>query len=76
MKLLRVGDKKKAACEKCKAFVNATFKLKDVDLSDKIAIVKNVLVGICDNCNSVIVLPHQSSDLVKETIDKSRLAES
>ena len=74
MKLLQAGDQQKAACEICKTFVNATFKLKNVDLSDKSATVKNVLVGVCDNCNSVIVLPHQESCLVKKTIDKSRLA--
>ena len=76
MKLLKVGDQQKAACEICKAFVNTSFKLKDVDLSDKSATVKNVLVGVCDNCNSVIVLHHQSSDIVKETIDKSKLTEA
>jgi hypothetical protein len=72
----RLIDQQKAACEICKAFVNTTFKLKDVDLSDNSATVKNVLVGFYDNCNSVIVLPHQSSDIVKGTIDKSRLTEA
>jgi len=33
MKLLKVGNQQKAACEICKEFVNTTFKLKDVDLS-------------------------------------------
>lgn len=68
MKLVNVGDKQKAACEECKAFVNATFQIRNVDLSDKSATVKNVLVGVCDNCNNVIILPHQSVGLVKETI--------
>tara|TARA_R110001592_G_scaffold82307_7_gene243782 strand:- start:14410 stop:14640 length:231 start_codon:yes stop_codon:yes gene_type:complete len=76
MKLYQVSDQQKAACEKCKAFVNATFKLRDVDLSDKSSTVKNVLVAVCDSCNEVILLPHQSSDLVKETIDKSKLTEA
>jgi hypothetical protein len=76
MKLYQVNDKQKAACEKCKAFVSATFKLRDVDLSDKSDTVKNVLVGVCDICNDVIVLPHQSSVLVKKTIDKSKLTEA
>ena len=74
MKLLQLGGQQKAACEECKAFVNATFKIRDVDLSDKSATVKDVLVGVCDNCNSVIILPHQSAGLVKKTIDENRMA--
>ncbi|GAA6170731.1 hypothetical protein NBRC116592_04010 [Colwellia sp. KU-HH00111] len=65
MKILKVGDSQKAACEKCQSFVNATFKLRDVTLSDS-GKVKNTLVGVCDKCDkcdSVILIPHQSTPI-------------
>lgn len=72
MKLFRVGDTQKAACEKCEEFVDATFKLQDVPLSDNSTIVENVLVGVCNQCDSVIVLPQQETHLVKATIAKAK----
>jgi broad-specificity NMP kinase len=73
MKLFKIGDVQKAGCEKCKAFVDATFVLRDVPLSDGSCIVENVLVGVCNQCDSVTVLPQQESELVKSVIDKARL---
>jgi hypothetical protein len=73
MKLFKIGDVQKAACEKCKAFVDATFMLRDVPLSDGSCIVANVLVGVCNQCGSVTVLPQQESELVKSAIAKARL---
>lgn len=72
MKILKVGDTKKAACNSCKSFENVTFKLKDTPFSDGSGIVKNVLVGVCDRCNSVVVLPHQSAPAVKRQLEVQR----
>lgn len=72
MKILKVGDTKKAACNNCKSFQNVTFKLRDVPFSDGNGMVKNVLVGICDNCDSVVVLPHQSTPAVKKQLEIQR----
>ncbi len=63
MKILKVGDSQKAACEKCQSFVNTTFKLRDVTLSKNSGKVKNTLVGVCDKCDSVILIPHQSTPI-------------
>ncbi len=68
MNILKVGDHKKAACFKCKLFQTVTFKLRDTPFSDGSGIVKNVLVGVCDNCDSVAVLPHQSTPAVKKQL--------
>lgn len=76
MKLFKIGDVQKVACENCKAFVNATFVLRDVPLSDGSCIVENVLVGVCNQCDSVIVLPQQESELVKSAIAKARLTKA
>lgn len=72
MKIFKVGESQKAACEKCQSFENATFQLRDVPFSDGTGIVKNVLVGVCDKCDSVTVLPHQSTPAVKKQYEAKR----
>lgn len=74
MKILKVGDTQKAACNKCKSFKDVTFKLRDVPFNDDSGIVKNVLVGVCNTCSSVVVLPHQSTPLVKKQLEIQRKA--
>jgi hypothetical protein len=69
---VKVGDTQKAACNNCKAFKDVTFQLRDVPFNDGNGIVKNVLVGVCDCCNSVIVLPHQSTPAVKRELEVQR----
>ena len=71
MKIFKVGESQKAACNKCQSFENATFQLRDVPFSDGTGVVKKVLVGVCDKCDSVIVLPHQSTPVVKQQYESS-----
>lgn len=72
MKIFKVGESQKAACDKCQSFENATFQLRDVPFSDGEGIVKKVLVGVCDKCNTVTVLPHQSTPAVKKQLEQQR----
>lgn len=72
MKILKVGDTKKAACNNCESFQGVTFQLRDTPFSDGTGIVKNVLVGVCDACDSVAVLPHQSTPAIKKQLEKQR----
>jgi hypothetical protein len=72
MNIVKVGDKGKAACDKCKAFVTATYKLRNVPFSDGSGTVDNVLVGVCEQCDDVCVLPHQSTPMVKHALKKQR----
>ena len=72
MKILKVGDTTKAACNHCESFQTVTFSLRDVPFSDQSGIVKDVLVGICDTCDSVAVLPHQSTPAVKKQLEVQR----
>jgi len=74
MKILKVGDTQKAACNHCKGLVPVTFKLRTVPFSDGVGVVKNVLVGVCDHCDSVVILPHQSTPVVKKQMDAQRTA--
>lgn len=72
MKIFRVGDSQKAICENCRSLENATFKLRDVPFSDGSGLVKNVLVGVCDKCGQVSILPHQSTPVVKKQLEAQR----
>jgi len=72
VKILKEGDTKKVACAKCGSFQNAIFRLRDVPFSDSSGIVKNVLVGVCDACDSVAIVPHQSTPLIKSQLDRRR----
>ncbi len=74
MKILKVGDTQQAVCNHCKAFSSVTFKLRDVPFSDGSGVVRNVLVGVCDQCDSVAVLPHQSTPAVNKQIEIQRKA--
>ena len=72
MNILKEGDKKKVACGCCGSFQEATFKLRNVPFSDGSGIVKNVLVGVCDNCDSVAVIPHQSTPAIQKQLKDQR----
>ena len=68
MNIVKVGDTARAACDTCKKFVGVTYRLRDVPLSNGVGTVKDVIAGVCDQCDSVCVLPHQSVPAVAETI--------
>lgn len=74
MKIFKVGDKKKAVCETCQLLTHATFLLRDVPFSDGSGIVKNVLAGVCDSCNEVVLIPHQSTPAIKKQMDAQKKA--
>ncbi len=69
MKILKVGDNQKAACSYCESFQSITFSLRDVPFSNNSGTVKDVLVGVCDACSSVAVLPHQSTPMIKHRLE-------
>lgn len=74
MDILTVGDSQKAACNACQAFVNVTFILRDVPFSDGSGVVKNVLAGVCERCDCVAVLPHQSVPAIQKQLAVQRKA--
>lgn len=73
MKIYKVGDKQKAVCESCQSLTEATFMLRDVPFSDGSGVVKNVLVGVCD-CGEVMLIPHQSTPAIKKQLDAQKKA--
>ncbi len=72
MKIVKSEDKSTAACKSCKKLVDVTYRLRDVPLSDGSDIVKDVLVGVCDICGDVCILPHQSVPKVSKTMEQQR----
>lgn len=72
MKIFKEGDTQKVACQSCQRFETATFMLRDVPLSDGSGVVKRVLVGVCNVCDSVSVIPHQSTPVIKTQLEKQR----
>ena len=72
MEIVKSEDKSAAACQTCKKFVDVTYRLRDIPLSDGSDIVKDVLVGVCDICDDVCVLPHQSVPKVSKTMEQQR----
>lgn len=51
----KVGDQKKAVCFKCESIQRATFVERDVSLSDGSLQINGAIVGVCDNCDSVVL---------------------
>ena len=70
--IVKSEDKSTAACQACKTFVDVTYRLRNVPLSDGSDIVKDVLVGVCDVCDGVCVLPHQSVPKVTKAMERQR----
>jgi hypothetical protein len=70
--IVKVGDTTKATCNECKKFVDVTYRLCDVPLSDGSGTVDGVLAGTCDSCGTVCALPHQSVPMVAKAIAKQR----
>lgn len=72
MKILKVGDTRKVACNRCQSFEYATFKLRSVPFSDGSGVVNNVLAGVCDKCDTVTVIPSQSTPAIKKQLESQR----
>lgn len=72
MKLYKVGEKSKAICEQCGQIRATTFKERNVPLSSGKGSVPNVLVAVCDTCDSVVSIPQQSAPRIQEVIHTTR----
>ncbi|MBN3343372.1 hypothetical protein H5A44_13130 [Pectobacterium brasiliense] len=72
MKIFKVGDTQAALCNTCQSLETATFQLKDVPFSDNSGVVRQVLVGVCERCGNVAIIPHQSTPMIKKALDVQR----
>jgi len=54
-----IGDKGKAICYHCEKLVDITYKMDKIPHN-----AYEILVGVCDECNKVVVIPHKSTPLI------------
>jgi len=66
MKILFEGDTGKALCEHCQAVVSMHYARRDVPFSDGQGAAKDILVGVCNQCDTVVAIPAQSTPAIRE----------
>ena len=59
--LFKEGEKAESVCRHCKKLVNTTFRVRTYRLKESGIDVPGVLVSVCDQCDAIVALPHQSS---------------
>lgn len=64
-KIYKPADKSYAVCHQCAKLGDTTFSYRDVPFDDGKGIAKNILVAVCDYCDSVVSIPAQSTDDIK-----------
>lgn len=69
MKFYIQGDKSKAICPHC-GLVSTTFSYRDLTLKESNKVVKNILVGVCDNCDATVSTPAQSTAEINRVREK------
>lgn len=73
MKMFKEGESIAAVCYQC-GMSTATFRLRDVDFDDQSGTVKNILAGVCDQCNTVVAIPPQSEPQIKREYERTHSA--
>jgi len=71
MKIVKEGDKGKAVCQTC-GLTETTYRLRDVAFSDNSGIVKNILAGVCDKCDTVTSVPRQCTPKIKSAYNETK----
>jgi hypothetical protein len=59
MRIFHEGHVERAVCD-VDGVVTVTFRYRDVSFSDGSGVVRDLLVGVCDTCDEVILSPPQS----------------
>ena len=70
MSLYKAGDKSRALCPFCKSLRDTTFKVRTVPLSNGAGEVPDLLVGVCDVCDSTMSTLQQSAPSIKAAMNQ------
>lgn len=70
MKILKEGNRSEAMCPSCQARVPIQYSYRTVHLDESDIDVKNVLVGVCEECGETVSIPAQSFPRLKEAREK------
>ena len=60
-----------AICETCAQMVSMTFRCRDVQFDDGSGIVEGILVGVCDDCDTVVAAPPQSPPAIRKALHQA-----
>ncbi|WP_323023850.1 hypothetical protein [Castellaniella sp.] len=66
IRLFHEGDKSQAICPHCRKRVGTIFARRTVPFSDGRGTVKDLLVAVCDECDSVVATPAQSTPAIQD----------
>jgi hypothetical protein len=66
MKLYQAGDRSVGICESCRSKVMTRLVYRDYTPTGWDVTVPDVLVAVCDRCDSVVGIPHQSTPKINE----------
>lgn len=67
----KVGEKSKAVCHNCKKIQTTTFKSLDVPTTSG-KVIKGIIAAVCDCCEKVVAIPHESSEEIKKQLSKNK----
>lgn len=69
--MIKLGDKARAICSKCKQVRPTTYRVRSIAIdNEKVVGQVNVLTGVCDECNDIVSIPHQSVPDIKAAMAK------
>nr|WP_314877471.1 hypothetical protein [uncultured Pseudomonas sp.] len=60
------GDTGRALCEHCQALVAFVYRRRDVPFSDGQGQARDILVGVCSGCETVVAIPPQSTPAIRD----------
>lgn len=66
IELLREGHTEVGICQKCRRSRELRYQYRTLLLSKSKLQVKDVLVGVCTACDTIVLIPHQSTPKLKE----------
>jgi len=68
--MFKENEKSKAICHICEKMVTTTFKVRDIKTSSGNKVVKDILVAVCDECETTVATPAQSTSEIKKQLNK------
>lgn len=64
----KVGEKSVSICETCKKRVKTTFQVRDLPMTEPVMVIKDLLVGVCDECDTIVSIPYSSTPQISEAL--------
>lgn len=66
MNIYLEGEQGKALCEQCQQVVSTVYARRNVPFSDGLGEARDILVGVCSQCDTVVAIPAQSTPAIRE----------